>query len=43
MYKILTLNNISPLGLAKLPNDLYQVSDDEKSPDAIILLSLIHI
>ncbi len=39
MYKILTLNNISPLGLAKLPADKYQVSDDEASPDAIILRS----
>ena len=39
MYKILTLNNISPAGLAKLPSDTYQVSDDEASPDAIILRS----
>lgn len=39
MYKILTLNNISPLGLAKLPTDKYQISDDEESPDAIILRS----
>ena len=39
MYKILTLNNISPVGMAKLPSDSYQVSDDEASPDAIILRS----
>ena len=39
MYKILTLNNISPLGLEKLPADSYQVSDTEESPDAIILRS----
>ena len=39
MYKILTLNNISPLGLAKLPADKYQVSADEAEPDAIILRS----
>jgi len=39
MYKILTLNNISPVGLAKLPADSYQVSTDEVSPDAIILRS----
>lgn len=39
MYKILTLNNISPLGLAKLPAESYQISDDEASPDAIILRS----
>jgi len=39
MYKILTLNNISPVGLAKLPAADYQVSDDETNPDAIILRS----
>jgi len=39
MYKILTLNNISPVGMAKLPADMYSVSDDEASPDAIILRS----
>ncbi|MFT6408490.1 MAG: D-3-phosphoglycerate dehydrogenase, partial [Arenicella sp.] len=39
MYKILTLNNISPLGLNKLPTDSYTISDDEASPDAIILRS----
>lgn len=39
MYKILTLNNISPIGLEKFPTDLYQISDDETSPDAIILRS----
>lgn len=39
MYKVLTLNNISPLGLNKLPSNLYQVSDDEQSPDAVILRS----
>jgi len=39
MYKILTLNNISPVGLERLPNDLYSISDDESNPDAIILRS----
>ena len=39
MYKILTLNNISPVGMAKLPADTYSVSDEEASPDAIILRS----
>lgn len=39
MYKILTLNNISPLGLERLPTETYQVSDNEASPDAIILRS----
>jgi len=39
MYKILTLNNISPLGLARLPADTFQVSTDEKEPDGILLRS----
>ena len=39
MYKILTLNNISQLGLDRLPSDSYQVSDDASAPDAIILRS----
>jgi D-3-phosphoglycerate dehydrogenase len=39
MYKILTLNNISQLGLNKLPTDRFTISDDEASPDAIILRS----
>jgi len=39
MYKILTLNNISPLGLAKLPTDMFQVSADLKEPDGILLRS----
>ena len=39
MFKILTLNNISPIGLEKLPASDYSVSDDEAAPDAIILRS----
>ena len=39
MYKILTLNNISPLGLAKLPAGKFQVSADMKEPDGILLRS----
>ena len=39
MYKILTLNNISPRGLAKLPSDRYQIAGDIKDPDAILLRS----
>ena len=39
MYRILTLNNISPIGLARLPAEKYRVSDDEAAPDAIILRS----
>ena len=37
MYKILTLNNISPLGLARLPKEQFQVSTDAKEPDGILL------
>ena len=39
MFKILTLNNISPVGLEKLPASDYSVSDNEVAPDAIILRS----
>lgn len=39
MFKILTLNNISPVGLDKLPKADYAVSDDVANPDAIILRS----
>lgn len=39
MYKILALNNISSLGLAKLPADVFQVSADMKEPDGILLRS----
>lgn len=39
MYRILTLNNISHLGLARFSNKHYQVSDNETEPDAIMLRS----
>lgn len=39
MYKILTLNNISELGLARFTSSDYTISDDEPQPDAIILRS----
>jgi D-3-phosphoglycerate dehydrogenase len=39
MFKIQTLNNISPLGLARLPQEQFQVSSDTKEPDAILLRS----
>ena len=39
MHKILTLNNISSLGLARLPADQFQVGADVKAPDAILLRS----
>jgi D-3-phosphoglycerate dehydrogenase / 2-oxoglutarate reductase len=38
-YRILTLNRISPRGLARLPSERYQVSDDITQPDAILLRS----
>lgn len=39
MFKILTLNEISPAGLRRLPADRYQVSDSISEPDAILLRS----
>lgn len=39
MYQILTLNNISPLGLERLPGDRYRVSKDVNDPDAILVRS----
>jgi len=39
MFRIQTLNNISPLGLARLPKEQFQVSNDAKEPDAILLRS----
>jgi D-3-phosphoglycerate dehydrogenase len=39
MFKIQTLNNISPLGLARLPKDQFHISNDSKEPDAILLRS----
>ena len=39
MYQILTLNNISPLGLARLPSDRYRVAGDIQEPDAILVRS----
>jgi D-3-phosphoglycerate dehydrogenase len=38
-YRILTLNNISPRGLERLPRELYEVSPDIADPDAILLRS----
>ncbi len=39
MFKVRTLNNISPEGLAHLPAELYSVSADETAPDAILVRS----
>jgi len=39
MYKIQTLNKISPIGLEHFPRDLYEVSSEILHPDAIIVRS----
>lgn len=39
MNKILTLNNISPVGLERLPRDNYEVASEIQHPDAILLRS----
>ena len=38
-YKILTLNNISARGLARLPRDRYDVASEVASPDGILVRS----
>jgi D-3-phosphoglycerate dehydrogenase len=39
MLKILTLNNISPIGLDRFPRDTYEVGSEITQPDAILLRS----
>lgn len=39
MYNILTLNNISPVGLDKFDKKRFKVSDKSKDPDAILVRS----
>ncbi|AEJ02584.1 D-isomer specific 2-hydroxyacid dehydrogenase NAD-binding protein [Nitrosomonas sp. Is79A3] len=39
IFKILTINQISPLGLKRLPADYYQVGSDIAEPDAILVRS----
>jgi D-3-phosphoglycerate dehydrogenase len=39
VFKILTLNNISPKGLGRFPADRYDVSTDVAAPDAILVRS----
>lgn len=39
MFKIQTLNNISPLGLERLPREQYEVASEIVHPDAIMLRS----
>jgi len=39
MYKIQTLNNISRIGLERLPSNLYSVATDLDHPDAVLVRS----
>jgi D-3-phosphoglycerate dehydrogenase len=39
VFDVLTLNAISPRGLARLPSHLYRVSSESASPDAVIVRS----
>lgn len=39
MHKVLTLNNISPVGLDRLPRDKYEIASEIQNPDAILLRS----
>ncbi len=39
MIKVQTLNNISPVGLEKFPQDAYEVSSEIDNPDAILVRS----
>lgn len=39
MHKVLTLNNISPVGLDRYPRDRYEVASEIGHPDAIMLRS----
>lgn len=39
MYNILTLNKISPIGTDRFPKDKFNISDDIKNPDAVLLRS----
>ena len=39
MFKVQTLNNISSVGLDRLPNDNFSIADDVSDPDAILLRS----
>jgi D-3-phosphoglycerate dehydrogenase / 2-oxoglutarate reductase len=39
MYKILTLNNISAVGLERLPRSSYEIASEIQHPDAILLRS----
>lgn len=38
-HKLQILNNISKIGLDRLPDEVYALSEDEANPDAILLRS----
>jgi D-3-phosphoglycerate dehydrogenase len=39
VFKVLTLNNIAKVGLSRLPADTYQIGNDIKDPDAVLVRS----
>jgi D-3-phosphoglycerate dehydrogenase len=39
MFKVLTLNNISVTGLARLPRENYEIASEIQNPDAVLLRS----
>lgn len=39
MFKVLTLNNISVVGLERLPRDKYEIASEIQHPDAVLLRS----
>ena len=39
MYRIKTMNKISPVGLAELDKAYFQVADDVENPDGILVRS----
>ena len=39
MFKVQTLNNISVLGLERLPRDRYEVASEISNPDAVLVRS----
>jgi D-3-phosphoglycerate dehydrogenase len=39
VFKVLTLNNIAKVGLSRLPSDAYQIANDVKDPDIILVRS----
>jgi D-3-phosphoglycerate dehydrogenase len=39
VFKVLTLNNIAKVGLSRLPADAYQIGNDIKDPDAVLVRS----